>query len=70
MPYFIMPKSTVAQILLAWALRALARLVTRLGASRPGSSGFLAPSALEPGVPSATMRQFKNTDGNLLGRSA
>ena len=38
-----------------------------MDASRPGSSGLLAPSALEPdGVPPATMWQFKNTDGNTL----
>ena len=69
--HFTMPKSTVNPNftrLGAYAPR-LDRL-TRLGAPRPGSSGLLAPSALEPAVAPATMRQFKSTDGNLLGRCA
>ena len=74
--HFTMPKSTVNPNFTrmgAYAPR-LDRL-TRLGASRPGSSGCLAPSALEPRLPHTTsvprMRQFKkNTDRNLPGRSA
>ena len=67
----MIPKSTVTQK--SYSPERFApgsRRLTRMGASRPGSSGLLAPSALEPGVPPATMRQFKNAHGNLLGRYA
>ena len=38
--------------------------LTRLAASRPGSNGLLAPSALEPGVPPATRRQIRGQKKN------